>query len=238
MNPAAAPDVAILCGGLGTRLQSAVPDRPKALASVQGMPFLQLLVDSLKQQGLRRFIFCVGHLREQIIAHFAKQGDADYAFSIETSPLGTGGAVRNALPLVRSDPFLVLNGDSICSVDYAALLDYHRRKAAELTLVAAPVRKREDGGNLLLGASGEVTEFREKLPLARAGLPGLINAGIYAMKTSTAHGWHFRDPFSMEREVIPELVTARHCYGFRVESDVIDIGTPERYQDAQTILRR
>jgi NDP-sugar pyrophosphorylase family protein len=208
MDRAVAMDAVILCGGMGTRLQPVIPDRPKGLATIRGRPFLDILVDDLLAQGIRRFVLCVGHLKEQIIEHFGGRDDADFLFSVENAPLGTGGAIRNALHLIRSDPFLALNGDSFCRVDYAALLRFHREKAAMLTVVAAPVRDRKDGGNS-------------------------INAGIYVIPRKTADAWRFEDPFSLEREVIPPLVAGRRCYGFAVDSEVIDIGTPERYSKAQ-----
>ena len=233
MSQIAAIDAVILCGGLGTRLQPVVPDRPKALAAIQGTPFLDILVDDLRRQGIRRFVFCVGHMKEQIIAHFSGRTDSDYFFSAEDSPLGTGGAVRNAQPLIRSDPFLVLNGDSFCRVDYAALLRFHQAKRSALTVVAAPIRNRDDGGTLQLDQEGRLVSFQEKstAPAAR-----FINAGVYLMPLDIVRGWLPDRPFSLERDVFPQLAATRRCFGFAVDSDVIDIGTPDRYQGAQSGL--
>src|SRR5690349_21298843 len=108
-------DAAILCGGKGTRLQPVISDLPKGLAPVRGRALLDILVEDLVAQGLRRIILCVGHMKEQIISHFSGRRDADFLFSEETAPLGTGGAVKNAAEFIRSDPFLVMNGDSMCS---------------------------------------------------------------------------------------------------------------------------
>lgn len=237
MKETAAIDAAILCGGLGTRLRNAVPDHPKGLATIQGRPFLDLLVDDLRQQEIQRFIFCVGHMKEQIIGHFSGRRDGEFLFSIEDTPLGTGGAIRNALPLIRSDPFLVLNGDSFCRVDYAGLLNFHHDKTAGLTLVAAPPRERTDGGTLQLDRDGRVAAFEEKAATALGGAR-FINAGIYAVPMETARAWRFDNPFSLEREVIPQLVAEGRCFGFAVASEVIDIGTPDRYRKAQGGLWR
>jgi len=118
-------DALIVCGGLGTRLQAVVSDRPKGLATISGRPFLDILVEELLQQGFDRLIFCTGHGSDQVAAHYSGRSGEQFVFSAEDHPLGTGGAVRNALPHVRSDPFAVVNGDSFCRVAYADLFAFH-----------------------------------------------------------------------------------------------------------------
>lgn len=225
-------DAVILAGGLGTRLQTAVSDRPKPLAAIQGRPFLDLLVDDLLLQGVSRFVLCVSHQREQIVAHFQARRDAEFLFSEETSPLGTGGAVRHALPMVRSNPFLLLNGDSWCRVDLGALLDFHATRGARASIVVTAARGRNDGGNIDLGEDGRIAAFREKAAV-ETGRPALINAGIYVLPRDLPAVWKQPDPLSLERDVFPQLAAGGGCFGFLVESEVIDIGTPERYADAQ-----
>ena len=101
-NTTAEIDVLVLCGGVGSRLHPLISDRPKGMALIGGRPFLDILVEDLLKQGFRRIIFCVGHLKEQIIARYKSRDDAEYLFSQEDVPLGTGGAVQNALPLVAA----------------------------------------------------------------------------------------------------------------------------------------
>ena len=228
-------DAVILAGGLGTRLQTVVSDRPKPLASIQGRPFLDVLVDDLLLQGLRRFVLCVSHQREQIVAHFQSRNDAEFLFSEEPRPLGTGGAVRHALPLIRSNPFLLLNGDSYCQVNLDALLDFHIARKAQASMVVTAARGRNDGGNIERAADGRITSFREKASVSSEH-PPLINAGIYVLPRDLPSAWQAPDPFSLERDVFPPLATAGDCFGFLVDSEVIDIGTPERYANAQQQL--
>lgn len=228
-------DAVILAGGLGTRLQAVVSDRPKPLATIQGRAFLDLLVDDLLQQGLRRFVLCISHRREQIVEHFQSRRDAEFLFSEETSPLGTGGAVRHALPLIASNPFLLLNGDSWCQVDFASLLAFHESRGAQASIVVTAARGRKDGGNIELATDGRISAFREKTTAA-TGRPALINAGIYILPRDLPAAWQQPDPLSLERDVFPQLAAAGGCYGFQVDSEVIDIGTPERYAEAQLRL--
>lgn len=229
-------DAVILCGGKGTRLQSVVIDQPKGLAPVDGRALLDILVDDVLAQGVRRVIFCVGHLKEQIISHFSARPEAEFLFSTETSPLGTGGAVKHAARMIVSNPFLVMNGDSICRVDLRQLLAFHKSHAADATIVVAPDHERRDAGTIGIDPEGRISSFDEK-PAAGAGT-GLINAGIYLLRRELPDAWQTAYPFSLEYDVFPQMAAGRRCFGFGTENKVVDIGTPERYQRAQIDLAR
>jgi NDP-sugar pyrophosphorylase family protein len=228
-------DAVILAGGLGTRLQGTVVDRPKPMAMVGDRPFLDLLINDLQRQGLRRFILCVGHRREQIISYYRTRTDADFVFSEEEAPLGTGGAVRHAVPLIRSDPFLVLNGDSLCRVDYERFLAFHHEKSARFSIVVAPARSRTDGSFLEIAKDGHILRFLEKAAITKVE-KSLINAGIYLLSKSLSLSWRQPAPFSLEHDIFPQLVGKERCYAFSVDAEVMDIGTPERYVEAQRKL--
>src|SRR5262245_9203051 len=136
--PRADLTVAILAGGLGTRLRTVVPDRPKVLAEAAGRPFLAWWLDALEAQGFRDIVLCTGFRAEQISQTFGStHGRLHLRYSVEAQPLGTGGALRQALPLFASDPILVLNGDSFCEVNLRRFVHYHFRSGARTTLVLA-----------------------------------------------------------------------------------------------------
>jgi NDP-sugar pyrophosphorylase family protein len=229
----AAVDAVILCGGKGTRLQPVISDRPKGLAPVRGRALLDILVDDLVSQGLRRIILCVGHLKEQIIAHFSDRHDADFLFSEETAPLGTGGAIKNGERLIRSDPFLVMNGDSICRVDLRALLAFHHTHRADLSMVVAEDPDRGDAGKIGLATDYRIRSFHEKPPPGSSS-PAHINAGIYLFRRAMLESWPRRYPFSLEHDVFPQLALDRRCFGFAATGLVFDIGTPERDRKMQS----
>ena len=229
-------DVLVLCGGLGTRLQPVVHDRPKGLATISGRPFLDILAEDLIRHGLRRIVLCAGHGAEQIVAHFKGRRDAEFVFSIEPRPLGTGGAVRHALAQVLTDPFLVVNGDSFCPVVYADLLADHARHGPAATLVVTPAADRADIGAIEAGSDGRVLSFSEKPGTAkREGR--CVNAGVYVLQRDLIESESADTPLSLERDVFPKVARAGRCRAFRVAGPLIDIGTPERYAAAQTILR-
>src|SRR5262245_14251159 len=122
MTTLAATTALILAGGLGTRLRSAVADRPKVLAEIWGKPFLSYLLEQVASAGMRHIVLCVGYASEQIRATFGNTfAGMELTYSQETTRLDTAGALRLALPHFRSDPVLVMNGDSFCDVDLSDL---------------------------------------------------------------------------------------------------------------------
>ena len=225
---------AILAGGLGTRLRTVAMDRQKVVAEVAGRPFLFFVLNQLNEAGLRKVVLCVGHLAGQVEAELGRSfGSLRLRYSHETSPLGTGGALRHALDLIESDHVLVLNGDSFCSVDLAAVYAKHLERGADLTLVLTHVADTSRFGHVCLDAEDRVTAFREK---HASGGPGWVNAGVYFMSRGMLEDITPEASVSLEREVFPRWVN-RTCFGYRSSGSFIDIGTPESYHEAQELLR-
>ena len=225
-------DTLILCGGRGTRLLPAVSDRPKALAEIKGRAFLDVLVDELVRNGLQRLVLCTGYGSDQIAAHYRDRGDAEFVISDEDRPLGTGGAIVHALPVTRSDPFLIVNGDSFCRVNYADLLEFHRRNRALLTIVVTPPAGRDDTGSIRADSAGRIVEFAEK-PAHEDRGDHAVNAGIYVMQREVLDQTRRAGAFSLERELFPAVIRSGRCFAFIASGPLIDIGTPERLQAAQ-----
>ena len=117
-------DVLILCGGLGTRFRQVQDDIPKALAPIQGTPFIDLLLKDLVDQGFRRIILATGHLSSQLEQYVQRRRDAEYIISCEPKPMGTGGAIKLAEQHIRSDIFLILNGDSRILLGYKDMMNF------------------------------------------------------------------------------------------------------------------
>src|SRR2546427_1181861 len=183
----------------------------------------------------RSIVLCVSHRREQVAAPSARRSEAEFLFSEEETPLGTGGAIRHVARLIGSDPFLVLNGDSLCRIEYARFLAFHRKTGAAMSRVVAGARGRADGGTVELARDGRIARFREKSSSQNAART-FINAGIYLMRRDLPASWRNTDPFSLERDIFPDLIGGGRCYGYAVDAEVVDIGTPERYVEAQSKL--
>ena len=223
---------AILAGGFGTRLRSAVPDLPKVLAPVRDRPFLAHLLGQLAEAGVRETVLLVGYAADRIRSTFGSEhAGMKLAYSTEPSPLGTGGAVRHALPGMREDTILLLNGDSYCDVDLSALLTYHHgHRGAVLTLAEVPDTSRY--GRVLTTTEGRVAGFEEK---GAGNTPGRINAGVYAFDRTLLEPLSPDTPISLEREVLPRWVAAGLVRGFP-GGRFIDIGTPDSYREADVFF--
>jgi histidinol-phosphate phosphatase family protein len=225
---------AILAGGLGTRLRDVVSDRPKVLAEVAGRPFLAALLDQLVRAGVGRAVLCTGYRGEQVEATFGdRYGTLTLDYSHEAQPLGTAGALRNALAQLQSDPVLVLNGDSYCDFEPRLLLASHKGHHAEGTLWLTEVHDTARYGRVAVGHDGAVQRFVEKGAIE--GGPGWINAGIYLLSQRLLHEIPAGGPCSLERQVFPRWI-GRGLHGYRGAGRFIDIGTPESYAEAASFF--
>jgi NDP-sugar pyrophosphorylase family protein len=225
-------DAVILCGGKGTRLYPAVSDRPKALATFGDTAFLDILIDSLKNNGFKRFILCVGYLKDQIKDHYKERDDITVLFSEEDEPLGTGGALKKARSLIKSDTFVVMNGDSICNIDFHEFYRFHENKNAVLSMALVRLKGIEDFGSVTINESFEITSFKEKV--ANKDLC-FINAGVYFMQKDIFAYMPDMSQFSLEHDFFPKMI-GELCVGFIINSELIDIGTPERYEKAVHLI--
>jgi NDP-sugar pyrophosphorylase family protein len=224
----------ILAGGFGTRLRTVVADRPKALAPVQGRPFLSFLLDQLVESGIGQAVLCTGYLGEQVPIVFGKSyRGLRLAYSRESSPLGTAGALRKAAPLLESATLLVMNGDSYCEVDLGAFWAWHVAQRSDATILLQRTQDPRRFGRVRVDARGRVKGFEEKNGTAG---PGWVNGGIYLLSRRRIQGIPSDRAVSLEREVFPVWVQEGLC-GFRSRGDVLDIGTPESYAASQIGLK-
>ena len=183
MGDLSATTAVVLAGGLGTRLRAAVRDRPKGLAQIGGRPFLAYLLDQLDSAGVRKTVLCTGYLGEEVKETFGGEyRGLQLAYSQERSPLGTGGALRLAVPLLASDPVLVLNGDSYCEADLPAFRDWHARTAPRPRCSLPACRIRGAMGESTMDGNGAVVSFR-----GERGRPA-GPAGSMPASTSSAAG--------------------------------------------------
>ncbi len=220
----------ILAGGVGSRLQSVVSDRPKGLAEVCGRPFLAFLLDQLADAGARRVVFSTGHLADQIKSAFGVSWRGMHlAYSRESTPLGTGGGLRLALQLISTPTLLIMNGDSFCSLDLTAFVRDHASHRRAPAIVLARQENTARFGRVDYDPEQRVVAFREK---AASSGPGWINAGIYALERSLVAELPTDRPLSLEREAFPTWI-ARGLRGFPNTGPFLDIGTPESYAAAE-----
>jgi len=231
------PDVIILSGGFGLRLRGVIGETtPKPMAPIAGRPFMELLLKQLKRHGFQRVILSVGYQQEVIRKHF---GDSAFGmellYSVETSPLGTGGAVRQAASNVHTKTVLVMNGDSYTDADLNGLVREHEENHADVTVVAIP-ETRSDAGSVVLDQDGKIKTFSEKhiVPESR-----YLSAGIYMLDKTLVETIPGATKISMEEGLFPQwLAEGKTIQASIFEGACVDIGTPERYEKAQHILER
>jgi NDP-sugar pyrophosphorylase family protein len=228
MEPLADITAVILAGGLGMRLRSAVADRPKVLAPVHGRPFITYLLDLLVDAGVKRAVLCTGYRADMVAETLGSSyRTLELVHSVESSPLGTGGAVRRSLPLVASDPVLVLNGDSFFDADLPAFRAAHAAAGMAASLLLASVADVARYGAVSIDGAGRVTRFVEK---GAASGPGLINAGIYLFAREVLEAIP-EGEVSLERDIFPRLIAAG-LRGVPGTGRFIDIGVPADYRAA------
>lgn len=218
-------DLVVLCGGLGTRLRSAVSDRPKALAMIDDRPFLDFILGHFVRHGIARIILCTGYLGDCIDEQYAGiRHPFELVISREQVPMGTAGAVKQAERLIRSDPFMVVNGDSLIDVDPNELLEFHAIQQGWATIALASADARHDVGFVALDSHGQVTAFSEKRPSQASSYH---NAGLYVFRHAVLTEIPEQRPVSIELHVLPALLS-RGVFGFVSDAPLYDIGTPER----------
>jgi NDP-sugar pyrophosphorylase family protein len=230
----------ILAGGEGTRLRPLTLTTPKPIVPVVDRPFLRHQLDLLARAGVREVVFSVAYRPERIEAVFG-DGSAlglHIRYAVETTPLGTGGAVRNAWPLL-DERTIVLNGDVLTDVDLADVVARHDAEGASATILLTPVSNPAAYGLVETDAGGRVLRFLEK-PRPEQITTDTINAGIYVLETRILDLMPEGVNYSIERGFFPALLAR----GDRVLGPVhrgywIDIGTPEKYlQVHRDILSR
>lgn len=223
----------ILAGGLGTRLRSLAPDRPKPMVEVHGRPFLDYQVEQLRAQGFSEFVLCVGYRARQVQDHFedGRRWGVSISYAVETKLLGTAGAIRNAREWIAG-PFLVMNGDSFLEADYRELVARHQRwRAADPqtvgTILTVAVEDAAAYGTLDLDADGRILHFQEKASAAS----GPINGGVYVLEPEILRCIPGDRPVSIERETFPQVLReGGHLYSAPAGGFFVDIGTPEGYR--------
>ena len=228
-------DVAILAGGLGTRISHVLKDTPKILAPVGGRPFLDVLLEWLTGFGVKRVLLGLGHLAGAVIGHLEESSrhDIEVVAVVEPEPLGTAGAVRFLRPHIKSDPVLVINGDSFVDADLCAFVSTHAQSGAEASMLCAEVDDTARYGLVEVAENGMVRGFVEKQSTGPA--PGLINAGAYLFSAAMLSRIESSDGRSLERDIF-QAAPPGVIHAMRGRFPFIDIGTPESLGAASKVV--
>lgn len=222
----------ILAGGFGTRLQGVVNDVPKPMAPISGIPFLAYLLNYCSIYKIERVILAVGYKYESIQQYFGTRFKGiELIYAVETEPLGTGGAILNALQHTRSENVYILNGDSFFAADLDVLMANHCSSKADISIALKRMTNFDRYGSVETEGN-RILKFNEKKPMKE----GFINTGIYVLRSAFLQALDFEKCFSFETEVLEKLMCENIFISFVSEAYFIDIGIPEDYARAQEEL--
>ncbi|MDP8955883.1 MAG: NDP-sugar synthase [Actinomycetota bacterium] len=220
----------VLVGGEGTRLRPLTETIPKPLIPLVDRPFLSHVISRLAGYGVREVLLSSPYL-EHTFAAFLEEAREEILVTWihEAVPLGTGGAVSNAVHGI-DQPIFVLNGDILTGLDLTALARRHRESGAAATIALTPVDDARPYGLVALDEDDRVLEFREK---PEQLIPGVVNAGTYLLDPRVLDGVPTDRPASIERDVFPALIArGEPVFGLVDRSYWMDLGTPEKYLQA------
>lgn len=211
----------MLCGGLGTRLKSVIKDIPKPMAPIKDKPFLEFIFKYLKEQGIKEVILAVSYKYEVIKEYFKDEFlGIKITYSIEKEPLGTGGAIREALEFVKNEAY-VLNGDTFFNINLTKL----KLNGSQICLALKQMQDFDRYGTVELYSENYIKLFKEK----EFTKQGLINGGIYLLSKDIFKGFTLQEKFSFE-----EFLQQNHK-NLKARAEIfddyfIDIGVPEDYR--------
>jgi mannose-1-phosphate guanylyltransferase len=222
-------DAVILVGGLGTRLRPLTLSAPKPMLPTAGVPFLEHLVARIRDAGITHVVLGTSY-RAEVFENYFGDGtrfgvELDYV--VESTPLGTGGGIRNVAPALRGDTALIFNGDNLITVELLDLLAAHERTGADVTLTLTKVADPSAFGCVPTDADGRVTAFLEKTP---DPVTDQINAGLYVFNRDVVDTIPTGRPVSVERDTFPNLLaTGAKVYGYVGSYYWRDFGTPNDF---------
>ena len=234
-NSLANLDVLVLAGGRGTRLQPVLGEKAKVLAQVAGKPFLSHLLSRLGAQGIQKVVLALGCFHQEVLEYLEHQSCEGLQVIpvVEDEPLGTAGAIRNALEVLESDPVFVVNGDTYAEVPLESLLSFHQEHGAAVTLAAAYKKDIQRYGSVEIDETGQVVRFVEK----GESVSGHVSAGVYVISRRVIEMIPTHRAVSWERDTLPGLLGEglfAWCGPFRF----LDIGTPASYERAREFLEK
>lgn len=220
----------ILIGGRGTRLRPFTCDTPKPLLPVLNRPFLHYQFDVLKKHGVRRAILCTSYKPKvfHTLLGTGRSHGLKLEYVHEAAPLGTGGALRNALDRLDGTT-LVLNGDVLNKLDVTAFSAMHRKNRAHVSLALTRVKDPTLYGVVETAADGSVRKFVEK-PSWDEVETNTVNAGAYIFERDVIARIPPNTIYSLERSLFPQLLLeGKRVFGWVSTGYWIDIGTVEKY---------
>jgi mannose-1-phosphate guanylyltransferase len=229
----------VLVGGEGTRLRPLTYITVKAMVPVLNKPFLEYTIRHLSHHNIKEIILAIGYKPDRITEYFSDENPfgTKLVYSIETEPLGTAGAVKNAQSHI-DDRLFVMNGDIFTDLNITDMLQFHDKKGAKVTIALTPVEDPTRFGVVETNSDRRVTRFVEK-PRRQEVTSNMINAGLYIIEKKVLERIPEGQRCMFEHNIFPSLINeGEPVYGFTTDAYWMDTGTPEKYLELNGDLLR
>jgi len=220
----------VLVGGEGTRLRPLTYLTVKAMVPVLNKPFIEYIIRHLSHHSISEIILAIGYKPDRITEYFTDESllGTKLVYSIETGPLGTAGAVKNAETYI-DDAFFAMNGDVFTDLNFTDMLRFHKNKGAKVTIALTPVEDTTRFGVVETDSKQRVTRFVEK-PRREQVTSKMINAGVYVIETEVLKRIPEGKRCMFEHDIFPSLVAdGEPVFGYTTDVYWMDMGTPEKY---------
>jgi mannose-1-phosphate guanylyltransferase len=222
----------LLVGGFGTRLLPLTNKTPKPMLPIANLPVTEHQLLAAKAAGITKVVLATAYLADTFTPYFGdgSKWGIELKYALESEPLGTGGAIRNAAELIFSEisenePIVVFNGDVLSRHDLSAQIKLHQAELAAVTLHLVNVEDARPYGCVPFDQTGRVTDFLEKM---ENPITNTINAGCYVFSPQVIKGIELGKVVSVEREVFPELLKSGNIVQAFVDNSYwLDMGTPK-----------
>lgn len=226
-------EVLILVGGFGTRLREVVRDVPKPMAPINGIPFLEILVKKLKKEGFQNICLLTGYLAQVIENHFGDGSTLglNIRYSNEDTPLGTGGAIRQAIEGSSYDHFMILNGDTFFAIKYRSFVN--ESFGEKISIALKLMLEADRYGTVEIDPLNlKIKKFIEKTKTPNSNL---INAGVYFCTREIINIFPVQSTFSLEADFLSVNTEEKKIKAIIYDGEFIDIGIPNDYKRAQEL---
>jgi mannose-1-phosphate guanylyltransferase/phosphomannomutase len=223
----------VMAGGAGSRLRPLTINHPKPMVPMVNKPVIAHILDLLKRHGILDVVMTLQFMAEEIQDYFGdgQSNGMNIQYSIEETPLGTAGSVKQAQPLL-DDTFIVISGDAITDVDLSAVIEYHRSKKSLATIALYRVPNPLEYGVVIVDDSGRIRQFQEK-PSWGEVISDTVNTGIYVLEPKVLDYFEPQISYDFSKDLFPMLLEKNDpMYGYVVEGYWCDVGNLAEYMRA------
>ncbi len=230
----------IMAGGEGTRLRPLTSQRPKPLAPALNIPIMEHIVLLLKEHDITDIVVTLHYLADEIEGYFGDGAEwgVNFIYSVEDTPLGTAGSVKQAEEHLRDDTFLIISGDALTDIDLDKAIAYHREKNSVATIVLSHVPNPLEFGVVITDDEGHIRRFLEK-PSWGEVFSDTVNTGMYILEPSIFDYMEMGKNYDWSHDIFPQILAEeKPMFGYVMAEDYwCDVGNLQQYREAQyTVL--